>query len=108
MRKLNGWQRIGVILSILWVLGAAIHERNGQVELAQLKAQLDRNVCNYSSAIAECSKSLDSKYKEHLALNSNRIVNIAAVSLVPVLLGWLFAWLAIVVSRWVRVGFQGD
>jgi hypothetical protein len=107
MKKLNGWQRIGVILSILWILGAAMHERNGQIELATMMAQSDREACSKSLAIAECSKSLDDKFTEHLALNSNRLENIAAASLIPALLGWLFAWLAVVVYRWVRVGFQG-
>ena len=31
--KLNGWQSIGLILSIVLVLGVAKHKRNGQVEL---------------------------------------------------------------------------
>ena len=106
MKKLNGWQRIGVILSILWVLGAAMHERNGQVDSAVQMAQWDREDCNKSLVIVECVKSLDDKFHGYLSLNSNRLLNIVAIALMPVLLCWLFAWLAIVVYRWIRVGFQ--
>ncbi len=107
MRKLNGWQRIGVILSILWVLGAAIHERNGQVDSAFRMAQWEREDCSSSLVMTECRQSADNRLIENLRLDSNSIVNIAVASLMPPLFGWLFAWLAIVVYRWVRVGFQG-
>ena len=32
--KLNGWQRIGVVASVLWAIGAAIYERTSQVSTA--------------------------------------------------------------------------
>lgn len=33
--QLNGWQRWGILLSILWALGAGLHQRNADVEHAE-------------------------------------------------------------------------
>jgi hypothetical protein len=112
MKKLNGWQRIGVVLSILWILGAAIHERNGQVDFAskinyQNIALCFQDMTKSETAKKECLELADSNFRELLSLDSGSLWNIAAISLIPVLLGWLFAWLAIVVYRWVLAGFRG-
>lgn len=32
--RVNGWQRVGIVLSVLWAIGAAIFVRNAQVQNA--------------------------------------------------------------------------
>lgn len=106
MKKLNGWQRIGVILSILWMLGAAIQTRNEQIEHARKMLDLNSTLCA-SMTHLECLSISNSKYTADLAVDAFKLMEILIYALAPMLFGWLFAWLAIVVYRWVRVGFQG-
>lgn len=28
MEKLNGWQRVGIVVSVLWLIGASLHMRD--------------------------------------------------------------------------------
>jgi hypothetical protein len=104
--NLNGWQRIGVILSIIWIFSAAIHEHSGQVERARMVAEAEHVRCMASIARESgCDFSLALGFEPRLGLTTEVLKHIATASLVPVLLGWFLVWLDIAVYRWVRAGF---
>lgn len=105
--KLNRWQRIGVVLSVVWALGAAYYERNSQIEIGQKWMELTSQNCHGSNALAkdipkkDCSKEWDKNFQKHMI---PRWENIAVVSLTPIPIGWGIVFLFIRIYRWVKAG----
>lgn len=109
--RLNGWQRIGIVLSIVWALGAAIYQRSADVERASDHAELSYRLCaedNVRKNVLDNSNCM-------LELNKNMAIwlegswaNVAFVSLVPIPLGWLVVYVIIKIYRWVNVGFKRE
>ena len=104
--KLNGWQRIGVIASALWAIGAAIYERSGQVGDATRIHQSTLSNCSPEFTVA-CTDAADEKYRVLLALDFVSVSNIVFIAIGPVLLGWVSAYLIVKIVRWVKAGFLG-
>ncbi len=111
--KLNGWQRIGILTSVVWIVGADIHT---------LTVERDRNNRTYFSLMDSCIASYRSNSDQHIdaddvctkkwahfnvsALHEER-VEALTVALVPVPIAWGLAYLALFLIRWVkRGGFQ--
>ena len=95
--RLNGWQRIGIILSIIWVLvGAWLAQ---QAVYAPVRAGHSKcislgvvpSICK-----AELDKGIARRKKEELP------GAIAVFALAPIALVWLVIWMV----RWIRRGFQ--
>jgi hypothetical protein len=128
MMKLNGWQRIGVVISILWALGAGIYERKSTVEYSYQFYSNSLEYCRSAAKRAQeyeglvsrdvlaASKAWENSYwdcnKQSLetadkirGFNSNAVLSVLAVSLLPIVFGWLLALLSIKIFRWIRVGF---
>ncbi len=102
--KLNGWQRIGVVASVLWGVGAAIYERSGQVNMANAFYESALRNCSPELANA-CTNRATDTYVNLLALNFVEVSNIVFVAIGPVLAGWALAYLIVKVVRWVKAGF---
>lgn len=102
--KFNGWQRIGVILSALWLVGAPIYMRMGQVQFAS--EQLSRSINNcLVSDIAEC---LEQAYKTHatlIAFDASTIPDFLFFALAPIFLGWLVGFIFVKTLLWIKAGF---
>lgn len=114
--KLSGWQRIGIVLSVLWVFlvcsaatydykinqgfdrGFGFADPVPPVEYTG-KILLELPV---SAAPIPFTGELDPVKKE---LNISRVL---AVSMVPVFLAWLLFYVVYFVGRWVRNGFRGQ
>lgn len=103
MNRLNRWQRLGIVLSVLWALGAAFVERDKQIESGNRHAQLMYKFC------------LDNPTKNHEACSTEfrqNVVegfepswgNVAFVALAPILLAWILLWAVIKTFRWVMAG----
>lgn len=110
MGKMNGWQRIGVILSVLWILYGAIHTRNQQVESAVSFQASQLRLC-VNGAVemkAACFEDASINYAEALAINSDRAMEIALVAFMPVLLGWIALWVVCRLYGWVVQGFKNQ
>ncbi len=101
--KLNRWQRIGVVISILWILGSAIYVRNAQVDVATSSAQYIQKMClEMEGAQSEdCSKEFHKNYVDFLRPNWS---DIALTAFAPVVLGWLLVLIIIRVFRWIKAG----
>jgi hypothetical protein len=105
--QLNGWQRIGVVVSIIWGIGAAIYERKSQVDSVNdiWLARLSECLPVFSDG---CFDLKSKQYAELLALNSSNVSDVLYLSLGPILVGWLTAYLATKIFIWVKAGFQSN
>jgi hypothetical protein len=105
--RLGGWQRVGIVISIIWMICAAIYQRHADIKHATNAANLTYQVCSESESFLkgerDCSKEFEKTW--HLWLEGSW-GNVAFVALVPVPLGWIIFCGLIGVSRWIRRGFD--
>lgn len=113
--RLNGWQRIGVILSVLWALGAAWYQRDSDIHRAEGAFHVAYQIChdiqdgatlrgkelNPEKCTAEGERSWA------LALEGTW-AGVAFVSMAPIPAGWIGAYLLRAIWRWVRTGFASS
>ena len=94
--RLKGWQRIGILLSVLWLLvGAWLAQ---QAVYAPLRAGYSKCL-SLSVPPSICKAELD----KGIARKTEELPGaIAVFALGPIILVWLIAWIV----RWVRRGFQ--
>jgi hypothetical protein len=105
--KINGWQRLGIIASAVWILGAG---------LCTLKAVGDIRITNTSGLTLSCeeapngslqwSAECDALSKGYLAeTKTDPWTEATVVAFVPVPLGWGSLYLILFLTRWVKRGF---
>lgn len=103
MTKLNGWKRIGIIVSVLWIPGAWVHTFDSETDSASASIASTQVACDgtlagktgdaWTKGFNECDRQAD----ESLALSlTNARLEASLVALVPVPLGWGFAYLELV------------
>lgn len=98
--RLNRLQRIGIVISILWALGAGYFERAHQVEFGQKWMAISSQAC-----YDENPKSFDSCYQKNFDIFMKpNWGNIGFFALAPIPLGWLIVFIFIRVYRWVKAG----
>jgi hypothetical protein len=124
MKKLNGWQRIGIVLSIVWFIGFAafvwVSERQRigdfyERQLGLCKAILDMDNENVAANdprwtvnwadYDKCNDHARELFYSSHEDTRKRVPMLLAVDLGMIALGWLAVWLAVVVVRWIRRGF---
>jgi hypothetical protein len=118
--KLNGWQRIGLLISVGWVVAATVYDRDDKALSAWRAVTAEHQSCIDNSAIRSdasdteflrewgevwsiCKKQKETQYKK---LTEGQWDETAAFALLPVPLGWLIAYVAIWLFRWVKAGFE--
>jgi hypothetical protein len=106
--RLNGWQRIGVIVSIAWSIGAAIHE-----DLAISNREDTQFSAAFGPVYNQCRDngydgSDCAREAAHVAskVPPESRWNIAVQALAPIPFGWLLVYLTTGVVRWVKRGFS--
>lgn len=109
MMKINGWQRIGVVASVLWALGGGVYEGKRRLQYADdfYSNTMDR-ICPQRDSFSECMQQAGKTYEYMRAFNGHDVLEILFVSIVPVVAGWLLAYLSIMAFRWVKVGFVAN
>ena len=105
--KLNGWQRIGVVASALWAIGATYYERTAKVSEAQ---RYYRQLLEWCEAALgwtpACVDDATAAYRRGLAWDPGTVQDIVASALlVTVLMVWVLAPLIVKIARWVKAGF---
>jgi hypothetical protein len=116
--KLNGWQRIGILVSLAWAISMAVHDRDTNNRTAYFSSRdvfqncLDRSVeltleaiADMSNAVFNCQNEEKREYKKISEANWERT---AALSLLPIPIGWLVVYLIIWIFRWVKAGFKPE
>jgi len=109
MMRLSRWQLIGAVLSVAWVLGAAIYQRNADVENADNFAKFAYRVCTDSKALNHDADltSCEQERKEKLAIFlEGSWGNAASIALIPIPVAWLAAFILINFGRAVIIGFR--
>jgi hypothetical protein len=104
--RLNGWQRIGIVASVIWAIGAPIYLDHSAEQKATEWFGASYELCrnNPSSDPNRCLELASRQYDlvERYSLLS---ANGAVAALVPVGLGWLLAYALVYLVRWIRAGF---
>jgi hypothetical protein len=111
--RINGWKRIGIIVSIVWILGAGLYTFDSEIdkaieEISSIHVQCDANLAGkpgdaWETGFNACNKQSDDSVA--LAYN-NAWLTAAIVAFVPVPPGWGFVYLVIFLIGWVRRGFN--
>jgi hypothetical protein len=110
--KLNGWKRLGIIASVVWILGAWVHTIDSENDseskaVASIHVTCDDNLAGktgdaWQKGFDECNKEADDLLTHAMA---GARVDAAIVAFVPVPLGWGLAYLVLFLVRWVKRGF---
>lgn len=101
---LNGWQRLGIIVSASWfVVGFCVG-----MQVAQANA--DAGTWSYAACIntdnpdfAGCNAAFQMLYAAAIA---QRWQLAWLYALMPIFAGWFLAWLSIPAVRWIQRGFS--
>ena len=114
MGKLNGWKRLGIIASAVWILVAWVHTFDSETDRASNDIAANHVTCDgnlagktgdaWQDGFDECNRRADESLKQ--AMTGAR-GDAAIVAFVPVPLGWGLAYLVLFLVRWVRRGFAG-
>ena len=111
LKRLNGWQRAGIVLSILWAIGAGIHARNSDLEGAKNFADLSYKVCTndkllaHDNDLSNCERERQANIAKWLK-DGNSNANVAFLALVPIPFGWLAGFILLYVVRVQIAGFS--
>jgi hypothetical protein len=113
--RLSGWQRIGIVASILWFfVGGFIGNKAALDEAgAKTSAQLDQCVAANKMRLGEdgpydqvwtpCWRQFDANFLRHA---DGHWWAALAVALIPIPIGWLLGWGLLFTGRWIRGGFK--
>ena len=103
MRRLhlNGWQRIGIVLSVIWAIVGGLW---GFYAVDHTAA--DYQTCLKSSTYWEaCRQAFAYNYA---ASSNTRWYNAALLGLAPIPIGWLIGYALADIVSWIRAGFRGS
>lgn len=102
--SLSRWQRLGIVLSVLWILGAAWIERSSQIAAARDTWQIVYARCISETPAGKSDNCTDTMEKTYQVLYAPHWENVAYMAFGPVVLAWLLAWITRATLRWVMAG----
>ena len=110
MKRLNGWQRIGVVLSVFWVISVGVwllKERAYHADRSYTRAFGSCYEYPFTETVEDCL----GKAREHRKVVFESTSNVmpadfAVFAFVPVALGWGLTWGGVKIARWVIAGFR--
>ena len=102
--QLSGWQRIGVVISILWIIGGGLLGNNIGIHEGDYVVQ-ELQICEeaHNADLKMCYQKFD---KDWPAAISNHWIDAVFFGLVPIPLGWLTVYGIVALLRWIRAGFK--
>jgi hypothetical protein len=107
MKKLNGWQRIGVVLSVLWMVGASLYVQTDRTDRAYKFANSMMSLC--LDMVSPSPKDCTSDYSHNVKIALNPFWPDAVIlAIVPIPITWLLVYIIIGIVRWVRAGFVNN
>ena len=107
--RLKGWQRLGIVLSTIWAVGAAIYQRNLDVDRAEGFAKFAYRVCLDSKSLAhdpDLASCEQERQKNLTVWMKGSWGNVAFIALVPIPLGWLAVFILFNAGRAANIGFR--
>jgi hypothetical protein len=113
MRRIGGWQRIGIILSVAWAAVGPFYLNHRAFENAVAEAGMTYHVCRDGQRAGDDPMICRARSDEVLHWEIRRAIAAPVgslgwliIALVPVGLGWLFVYLIVWLFRWVKAGFK--
>jgi hypothetical protein len=116
MSRLNGWQRIRILLSVLWAIGSWIwitrENLDRQTDLKYDPAVLLDQLCleQPNADVGACNRRLWEDLADEAPLEIVQKTEDAHdaifFALVPIPIGWLVAYALVGLVRWVKPGFR--
>jgi hypothetical protein len=104
MKSLNGWQRIGVIVSVVWSVFAVLHALSSHDAASAAILHASINACTAEN-MHHCMELAYKEYAEMQAFDANLLGHAAVTAILPVVAGWVVCLAAVWLVRWVKVGF---
>jgi hypothetical protein len=109
--RLSGWQRIGIIASVIWALAGPFY-LDSISQSDWLKASLFRyETCRMNPSRHDCDE-VSREYADSLNIprfsfrTPEERRNWALAAFVPTAFGWLVVYTLVYLVRWIRAGFQ--
>jgi hypothetical protein len=111
--KINGWQRIGIIASVIWIVSAGLYTYVSEIDgTARLRWDIYHDCMVSSQGGIGTPDGLPNKLTNECDKKATDVVSnirprqtAALFAFVPVLLAWGLVYLVLVLVRWVRRGF---
>jgi hypothetical protein len=101
--RLSGWQRIGIVLSLVWAICALVY----------FWQEEEARIARYQKAHYEClfapnsDQSLcDAKFEAVNGAIRMSEVNLLLRALAPIPIAWVAIYIVVWTVRWIRRGFQ--
>ena len=114
---MSGWQRIGVVISVLWLVGLPVYlqfDANRRIYNHVLDCTTARGLVAASAGatLAQIRQLCLGVYGPSvsygdLARTFRDDVVMLGLLLVPIVLFWIVGWIVLGTVRWVRRGFTG-
>ena len=103
---MNGWKRIGIILSVLWITGGGIWTRGVVMREmgSSAKAQLHTCTTLHPNDTDPCFAKFDADWGRDVTDAGINTYN-AIFTFVPLLLAWVLFYVVAGLTRWVIAGF---
>ena len=111
MRKLNMWHRLGIVLSLVWIVGAGAWQRNSDFQVADILSFETYQNCKDKpnpvpapgdmTVIDQCGTDVQRAYDSYMA---NSWARIADFTIVPVFMAWLLVYSVLWIAKWVLAG----
>lgn len=98
--RLNVWQRLGVVASVLWVIGGGLWQRSRDVSDATAIYLACTNGEPFGPS-GDCSNFADSM---SASMMEGSWLRVAVVAFAPVILAWALAYIALWTARWILAG----
>jgi hypothetical protein len=105
--KINGWQRVGIVASVAWMIGAYIYTFNVEEKTNAIYAAMIVDNCIDAHKGSEMGDNDCLKKGEEYGIKAfpEERSEAALVASVPVPLGWGFVYLVLFLVRWIKRGF---
>jgi hypothetical protein len=137
MMKINGWKRIGIIASVIWVIGAWVTAvivlgdqdlkrhafyygecakiRDEMDQSARVECERKAGLSDTATAFNDCMEAYRQKHRDTCGTPTQDIEREGSeerematfLAFVPVPFAWGFVYLVIFLVRWVKRGFTG-
>jgi len=111
-RRVGGWQRIGILLSVAWAIAGPLYLNDRVYNNALEEYGLTYHLCREAQGVpdfdpARCTERADEMQKIGMR-NFAPIGSFgwALEAIVPVVLGWILAYVIVGLWRWIRAGFK--